>query len=194
MFNKFINYIKLDKTTILILIAILSFKSFAYNPSYVPTGSMIPTIDEKSFILVDVHSYGIKIPFTKIELLKTGHPERGDIAVFRMPLDERTNYVKRIVAVAGDTVYFNDDSFKINEVPTDMPNMKKAVVPVGYYFAIGDNINHSYDSRFWGYVPEANLVGKYVTTLLSLNKILPQSDKPAEHEKHGEDKLKLQKQ
>lgn len=190
MFKKFINYIKLDKMTLCILVVILSFKSFAYNPSYVPTGSMIPTIDEKSFILVDVHSYGVKIPFTKIELLKTGKPERGDIAVFRMPLDESTNYVKRIVAVPGDTVYFNADAFKINEMPADMPNMKKAVVPEGYYFAIGDNIHHSYDSRYWGYVPEANLVGKYVTTLVSLNKILPHSEtaKPAEHERHGENK------
>lgn len=194
MFKKIINYVKLDKTTLIILVAILSFKSFAYNPSYIPTGSMIPTIDEKSFVLVNVHSYGVRIPFTKIELFKTGKPERGDIAVFRMPLDESTNYIKRIVAVSGDTVYFNDDSFKINEMPTDMPNMKRAVVPEGYYFAIGDNIHHSYDSRFWGYVPESNLVGKYVTTLLSLNNFLPHSDTPAEHEQHGEDKLKLKNQ
>lgn len=173
MLKSIINFFKIDKKTGLLILFILGFKSFAYNPSYVPTGSMIPTINDKSLILVDVHSYGFKIPFTKITLLDVGEPARGDIAVFRMPLKENVNYIKRIVAVPGDTIYFNSERISVNELPIDMANMKVAKVPEGYYFAVGDNILHSYDSRYWGYVPKENLVGKYVTTLVSLKSLLP---------------------
>ena len=99
MLSKIINFFKIDKTTLYIIIAILSFKSFAFNPTFVPSGSMIPTIDEKSLILVNVHSYGLKIPLTKITLLEIGEPDRNDIAVFRFPVNESINYIKRIVAI-----------------------------------------------------------------------------------------------
>lgn len=175
MLSKIVNFFKLDRTTLIVLAVILSFKSFAYNPSFVPTGSMIPTIQDKSFILVDVHSYGIKVPFTKITIFENGSPERGDIAVFRMPLDEKVNYVKRIVALPGDHIYFNDDEYFINKKPSDLIKFKDTVVPADHYFAIGDNIHHSYDSRFWGFIPKENLVGKYVYTLLNVKPLLPES-------------------
>ncbi len=173
MLKSIINFFKLDKQTIVLLIFILCFKSFAYNPSYVPSGSMLPTIDDNSLILVDVHSYGIKIPFTKKTIFNIGEPERGDIAVFRMPLKENVNYIKRIVAIPGDTIYFNESEISVNKIPKNMPNMQVATVPQGSYFAVGDNILHSYDSRFWGFVPKENLVGKYVTTIVSLKRFFP---------------------
>lgn len=178
MLKSIVNFFKIDKKTALLILFILCFKSFAYNPSYVPTGSMIPTIDEKALILVDVHAYGVKIPFTKVTLFENGKPERGDIAVFRKPGDEGTNFIKRIVAIPGDTIYYNEEKFTVNEVPKNMPNMHRAVIPTGSYFAIGDNILNSYDSRYWGYVPEANLVGKYVGTIAELKSFIPKGSKP----------------
>jgi len=173
MFKKSSKLFSFDLPTIVIILFILSFKSFAYNPSYVPSGSMLPTIQDKSFILVDVHTYGLKIPFTKITLIPISNPQRGDIAVFRMPLKENTNYIKRIVAVPGDKIYFNQHEYFINETPKDLYKYNYTIIPEDKYFAIGDNIEHSYDSRFWGFVPKENLVGKYVTTLVKLKSVLP---------------------
>ncbi len=171
MLSKIINFFKIDKTTLYIIIAILSFKSFAFNPTFVPSGSMMPTIDEKSLILVNVHSYGLKIPLTKITIMETGQPDRNDIAVFRFPVNESINYIKRIVAIPGDVVYFNEKEYFVNKIPENVQQYKMQIVPNDSYFAIGDNMLHSYDSRFWGFVPKENLIGKYSTTLLEINKI-----------------------
>jgi len=167
--NKFF---KKHKILTLTILSVLSFKSFAYNATFVPTGSMIPTIDEKSLIVVDTHAYGLKIPFTKISITETKSPERNDIAVFRMPIKEGTNYVKRIVAIPGDTLYYNDNDFKVNFKPTDAEKYTKVIIPEDRFFAIGDNINNSYDSRYWGFIPKENFIGKYVGTIVETRKIL----------------------
>lgn len=164
-------------STILVISSILCFKSFAYNTSYVPSGSMSPTISDRALILVDTHSYGLRIPFTKISFLETGVPVRGDIAVFRMPLKEDTNYIKRIVAVPGDTLYYNEDGYVVNKKPEHPERYKMVIIPADKYFAMGDNVHHSYDSRFWGFVPKENLVGRYVTTVLDIRKLPFMGDK-----------------
>lgn len=169
--KKIIDFFKLDKQTIFIIIFILFFKSFAYNPSIVPSGSMIPTIDTKSLILVNVHSYGLRIPLTKIKFFENKLPERGDIAVFRFPLDESTNYIKRIVAIPGDEIYYNENEYMVNVEPKNIIDFQYMVVPPDKYFAIGDNILQSNDSRYWGFVPKENLIGEYVTTIITLGQI-----------------------
>lgn len=161
------NLIRNNKGLIAFVLFVSTFKAFAYNGSIVPTGSMIPTIDDKSYIIVDTHAYGLKIPFSKITLIPNHNPQRNDIAVFRMPKDESVNYVKRIVAIPGDTIYYNKTSFKVNEVPVNPSDYVKVVLPADKYFAIGDNINNSYDSRYWGFIPKENFVGKYVATAFS---------------------------
>lgn len=163
--------LKKYRVAAIVALSILSFKSFAYNGSYIPTGSMEPTIDSKSFVIVDTHAYGLKIPFTKISMTESKGPERNDIAVFRKPLKENINYIKRIVAVPGDTLYFNDHDFKVNNVPRNVEAYTKVVIPEDKYFAIGDNIDNSYDSRYWGFIPKENFVGKYVGTLVETRKI-----------------------
>lgn len=171
MLKKITEALKPDRNTVLIIIFILSFKSFAYNPSIVPSGSMIPTIDTKSLILVNVHAYGLRIPFTKIKFFENRLPERGEISVFRYPQDESTNYIKRIVAIPGDIVFYNEDSYFVNSEPENILDYQQSLVPENNYFAVGDNILHSNDSRYWGFVPKENLIGEYVTTITSLEKI-----------------------
>lgn len=171
MIRKIIKALKPDNSTLLVIIFILSFKSFAYNPSIVPSGSMIPTIDTKSIVLVNVHAYGLRIPFTKIKFFEYKMPERGDISVFRYPLEESTNYIKRIVAIPGDKVYYNTESIHVNSEPENILDYQYVLVPEDKYFAVGDNILHSNDSRYWGFVPKENLIGKYVTTLISLEQV-----------------------
>lgn len=156
-----LQYIRNNKGILGFFIFMLAFKSFAYNGTFVPTGSMKPTIDDKSFVIVNTHAYGIKVPFTKITLISMHDPERNDIAVFRMPKDEKTNYVKRIVAIPGDTLYYNEHEFHVNATPANPEKFTKIVIPEDKYFAIGDNIEDSYDSRYWGFIPKENFIGKY---------------------------------
>jgi signal peptidase I len=133
--------------------------------------------------------YGTTIPFTDIEILEFDEPERGDIVVFEFPDDEdkswwkRRDFIKRIIGLPGDTVEIRDKKLYVNgeryaidqEVhkesgtisPGSMPYpqdrrdyMPAVTVPEGHYFVLGDNRDRSYDSRFWGFVPEENIKGQ----------------------------------
>lgn len=97
-----------------ILLAVLIFRSFLFEPFKIPSGSMIPTLLVGDFIVVSKYSYGLRLPVTNQRILNTGEPERGDVAVFRFPLDQRVNYIKRVVGLPGDTVTYRNRSLFIN--------------------------------------------------------------------------------
>lgn len=164
-----LKFIKKNKSVLGLALFIAAFKSFAYNPTPIPSGSMEPTIKAKTYVMVNTHAYGIRLPFTKTTLINTGEPQRGDIVVFRAPFNESTNFFKRIVAVPGDTIYFNKTEYHVNALPSHPENFQKVTVPADKYFAMGDNIKNSYDSRYWGFVPKENLVGKYEFKIASYN-------------------------
>lgn len=164
-----LNFVKKNKSVLGLALFIAAFKSFAYNPTPIPTGSMEPTIKAKSYVMVNEHAYGIRLPFTKTTLIETGKPERGDVVVFRAPINESQNFFKRIVAIPGDTIYFNKTAYQVNSVPSHPEQYQKVIVPEDKYFAMGDNIKNSYDSRYWGFVPKENLVGKYEFTIVRYN-------------------------
>jgi signal peptidase I len=126
---------------------------------------MKPTFMEEDKIFVDKLSY------------RFHPPERGDIIVFKYPLDPKKDFVKRLAGLPGDSLEIRKGVLFVNGKPmTDPPfgqhtyynveNWKygKAgqVIPVpqGYYFALGDNSAHSDDSRDWGFIPKKNMVGK----------------------------------
>ena len=88
----------------------------------VPTGSMEPTLRVGDMLLINHLAYGPRLPFTNTAL-PLGQPQRGDVAVFRYPLDVSTFYVKRIVAVAGDRVEFRDGIVAINGQPTQVSDL-----------------------------------------------------------------------
>ncbi|HLH43723.1 MAG TPA: signal peptidase I [Bryobacteraceae bacterium] len=164
----------------------------------VPTPSMDPTVRVGDHLLVDKLSYAPPGPLSKY-LLPYTEPKRGDIIVFRYPIDISQNYVKRVIGVPGDrihlvnkTVYLNGkplaepyavhifpeirpyrDNFPSAQPTPDEPVYQRAldmiahhvwngdlVVPPGSYFAMGDNRDNSLDSRYWGFVPRENVIGK----------------------------------
>lgn len=99
-------------------------------------------------------------------------PERGDIIVFRYPLDPSRDYIKRVIALPGETVAISDGVVYINGARLDesrwpvTPDQRRLseyperLVPDGNYFVMGDNRPDSEDSRFWGFVPEDNIRGQ----------------------------------
>jgi len=102
--------------TLLCLLFMLGFRSAWADWVTVPTGSMNPTILEGDRLLVDKHTFGLRIPFTRVHLTAGENPARGDIVVFDSPVDG-TSLVKRVVGVPGDTVELKGDRLIVNGRP-----------------------------------------------------------------------------
>jgi signal peptidase I len=103
-----------------IVLVVLLIRSFAFEPFRIPSSSMMPTLRVGDFIFVSKFSYGLRLPVLNTKVLALGAPERGDVAVFRLPSDPATNYIKRIVGVPGDTVSLRDKHLWINGEPVPM--------------------------------------------------------------------------
>jgi len=121
-------WIKETKSMILIVVAVLGFRSMFFEPFKIPSGSMIPTLLIGDFILVNKFSYGFKVPFSDwfsdpVYITGPDTPKRGDVIVFKYPQDTSLNYIKRVVGLPGDTVqvidkvvYVNDEPLKMEEI------------------------------------------------------------------------------
>jgi len=100
-----------------VLVLVLVFRSFLFEPFKIPSGSMIPTLWIGDFIVVNKYAYGVRLPVLNSKIIETGEPERGDVIVFRFPEDERINYIKRVVGLPGDSVTYRDKQVYINGEP-----------------------------------------------------------------------------
>lgn len=153
------------------LVLALMIKTSVVEAYKIPSGSMEDTLLIGDFLLANKFIYGsrLPIPFTNIHLPALREPKPGDIVIFKYPQDQKVNYIKRCVAVAGDTVlilekvvYVNGRVFSnpvnskftdIYVLPANMGNRDAFgpyVVPPGHIFVMGDNRDNSFDSRFWG--------------------------------------------
>jgi signal peptidase I len=172
---------KLRENVEAILIAIvlaLFIRTFVVQAFKIPSGSMEPTLQIGDHILVNKFIYGVKIPYLRKTIIPVSEPDRGDIIVFRYPEDPDKDFIKRVIAVPGDTVEIrnkiiyvdgaavkNDvgvhtDSRVLSGAINHRDNLKPLTVPAGSYFVMGDNRDNSYDSRFWGFVEERSIKGK----------------------------------
>jgi signal peptidase I len=160
---------------ILIAVVIALFiRTFIVQAFKIPSGSMLETLQIGDQILVNKFIYGVKIPFTDGSvLIPFKNPKRGDIVVFKYPEDPSKDFIKRVVAVAGDTVAIIDKQLYVNgkpvadepyamysTLPTHADNMTPVVVPEDKLFVMGDNRDNSHDSRFWGFVDLSAVKGK----------------------------------
>jgi signal peptidase I len=209
-----------------VALLVLVVRSFIFEPFRIPSDSMMPTLLDGDFIVVNKYAYGLRVPVLNARIVPVGEPQRGDVVVFRYPPDPAVNYIKRLVGLPGDTVRVQDDALIINGQPVPIIDQQRfsdgcylnmrlgtellgthrhqtlschtsgdlgappvascgrhidrsyqcddadhgalpdrgdtidIVVPPGQYLMIGDNRDNSADSRYWGFVPEDNLVGK----------------------------------
>lgn len=100
-----------------IFLIVLLLRAFLVEPFRIPSGSMMPTLLVGDFILVNKFAYGIRMPVTKTKLIEIGEPERGDIVVFRWPVNPRLDYIKRVVGVPGDRIRYQGKRLFLNGEP-----------------------------------------------------------------------------
>lgn len=141
-------------------------RTFLFEPYMVEGSSMYPTLEHHERLIVDKLSYFI------------GKPEKGEIVVFRFPKDQTRDFIKRVIAVGGDSVEMKNGKVFVNGQQLNetyiyhkdpkgpnISNVRKCVVPKGTIFVLGDNRNNSEDSRFAdvGMVPLNLVKGRAVT-------------------------------
>jgi signal peptidase I len=180
------------------IVVLIFATSTIAQPFVIPSGSMESTLMTGDHVIVDKLAYAPPDAWSA-HLLPYENVQRGDIIVFRYPVDERQNYVKRVVGLPGDHLRMRDGTLWRNGVRLDEKYVQhvfapspyrdnfpegqanpgemdwrgqqmleccvrdgELVVPPGKYFAMGDNRDNSLDSRYWGFVPRENIIGKPV--------------------------------
>ncbi len=98
---------------------VLVLRAFVFEPFRIPSDSMMPTLLAGDFIIVNKFDYGLRLPVLNTKFLSIGEPQRGDVVVFRYPLDPGVNYIKRLVGLPGDRVVVKDDRLFVNDQPIE---------------------------------------------------------------------------
>lgn len=165
----------------LAILVALVVRSSVVEAFWVPSGSMLPTIQIGDHLFVNKLAYGFHIPFTNIEVFRWGEVARDDIVVFLSPnkqpgAEGRIDLIKRVIAVGGDTVEIRNKKLYVNGEQVADPHAKfydsheqldpprdnygPVTVPEGKLFCMGDNRDRSNDSRYWGFADVEDVKGK----------------------------------
>jgi len=150
----------------------LVIRTFVVQAFKIPSGSMLPTLQIGDHILVNKFMYSFR-PI-----------QRGDIIVFKFPQDETRDFIKRIIGLPGETVEIRGKRVLINGVPLQEPyavysdgpfahggdrdQLGPLVIPAGQLFMMGDNRDHSMDSRVWGFLDARKIKGKAFIVYFSI--------------------------
>jgi signal peptidase I len=184
-----------EALVVAIILAIL-IRALLVQAFKIPSSSMEPTLLVGDHILVSKFIYGIRIPFTDARWPHFKDPKQGDVIVFIYPEDRTKDFIKRVIAVGGDTVEVRDKHVFVNGKEVAIPqarNLTKVIlpryenprdnygpvtVPKDHLFVMGDNRDFSQDSRFWGFVPVKDVKGEAFLIYYSS----PWNDRPTQEE------------
>jgi len=152
------------ESLIIALVLALVIRAFVVQAFKIPTGSMRPTLLEGDRLLVNKFIYRFR------------EPERGDVIVFRFPSDRKKDYIKRLIATGGESVQIKDGNVYVDGDLVEDPSIIRGInyynkepyggfnkvinVPPDGFYVLGDNSASSRDSRYWGFVPQKNVIGK----------------------------------
>jgi signal peptidase I len=165
------------ESIVVAFILAMIISSFLVQAFKIPTGSMRPTLIEGDVILVNKFSYGAKVPFTQLRLPGFEKLKRGDVVVFIYPEDKNKDFIKRLIGFPGEALEIKNGTIYINDYPLLDPvfnqryyynrgdfaqEAQKIIIPKDHYFFLGDNSASSKDSRYWGFVPWQNILGKAI--------------------------------
>jgi signal peptidase I len=126
-------YLEYAKSFFPIFLAVLLLRAFLVEPFRIPSGSMMPTLLVGDFILVNKFTYGIRLPVVKDKIIDINEPKRGDVVVFRYPLNPRVDYIKRVIGLPGDKIRYQNKTLFINGKP--MP-----ITATGPYTPVGSGM------------------------------------------------------
>ena len=156
---------------ILVLVGLVcALLSVAFEIVVVPTASMEGTVLVGDHLLIDRFAYGPEVARGYLRLPRLKKVQRGDVVSFHPPGRANEVYLKRVVAVAGDRVEARAGELYVNGARSHARfpvSEGKLLVPAGQLYVLGDNRDHSEDSRNFGAVPEANVIGEPVMVLWS---------------------------
>ncbi len=162
------------KILIISVVIVVPVRYFVAQPFIVKGASMEPTFQEKNYLVVDELSYYFR------------GPERGEVAVFRFPLDPSEYFIKRVIGLPGETVKITGGKVYVSKnpddkgspmsepyLPPDLETMGEVTQTLGpdEYFVMGDNRVASLDSRRWGVLPRANITGRVVFRAWPINEL-----------------------
>lgn len=184
------------------VVAALFIRTFIVQAFRIPTGSMEDTLLVGDFLLVNKCVYGPVVPFLNWRLPSWSEPVPGDVVVFKFPDDPSLDYIKRLIAVEGQSVSVRDKQVFVDGQPVALPLEGKYIdtrikpagyeesdidpsgagnrdqygpvtIPPGHYFVMGDNRDNSLDSRYWGFLPRENIVGRAMVIYFSWDIYVP---------------------
>lgn len=159
------------KIVVLALAIVIPIRYFLFQPFVIQGSSMEPNFHEADYLIVDELSYRLR------------QPERGEVIVFKYPLDTDKRFIKRIIGLPGEIVEIKDGKIMVTGsdgkevtlsepyIPADLkaPDMPPYKLGDGQYFVLGDNRPYSSDSQDWGELPKRDIIGKVEFRLWPLN-------------------------
>jgi signal peptidase I len=110
-------WVEYPKSFFPVLLVVFLLRSFVVEPFKIPSSSMRPTLDVGDFILVNKFAYGLRLPILEQKVVPLSDPQRGDVVVFRYPLNPSQDFIKRVIGLGGDTVAYRDKKLTVNGVP-----------------------------------------------------------------------------
>ena len=162
-----------------VLLAFVLIEGTLVQARVIPSGSMERTVLIGDHLIVSRIGYDAGIPFTDWHISLWREPKRQQVIVFRAPLAGSPDFIKRVIGLPGDLLEIRTGVVYINGKPLEEPyrdgqpnhaeNRGPWRIPPNEYFVMGDNRENSYDSRYWGFVPRANIVGAPVIIYMSID-------------------------